>query len=585
MAGYEPGTAQTSRADGGSFCWGDPPARAIRATVPHDLWEDTDRGRNSNNMATDLHVYDTTLRDGAQQEGLSLSVNDKLAIARELDALGVGFIEGGWPGANPRDTEFFRRAATEVAFANAKLVAFGATRRANTTAAEDPQVRALLDAGTPVITLVAKSHLGHVRKALRTTGDENLAMIRDTIEFLRGEGREVFLDAEHFFDGYALDRDYAIEVLKTSATAGASVLALCDTNGGMLPNQVADVVADIRDVTGAGTHGSTGSRLGIHCHNDTGCAVANSMAAVDAGARHVQGTVNGYGERTGNANIITVVANLQLKRGIPLLPPQTLEEATRISHTISEITNVAPYSRQPYTGSSAFAHKAGLHASAIKVDPDLYQHEDPRHVGNDMRMLVSDMAGRASIELKGKELGFDLSDRELVGRVVERVKELEHAGYTFDAADASFELLLRREVNGARDAFWQTESWRVIMDSQAGGGGSSEATVKVKAGGQRLVSVGEGNGPVNALDKALRQCLVQVYPALDTMTLVDFRVRILESAHGTDAITRVTIETANSDCTWQTIGVASNLVEASWQALVDSYTYGLLRAGVGRQNC
>ena len=317
----------------------------------------------------DLHVYDTTLRDGAQQEGLNLSVSDKLAIARALDDLGVGFIEGGWPGANPKDTEFFARAQRELDLRNATLAAFGATRRAGGKAADDVLVRALLDSGAPVVTLVAKSHTRHVEQALRTTLAENLAMIRDTVSFLRGEGRRVFVDAEHFFDGYRLDRDYALECVRAAAESGAEVIALCDTNGGMLPGQVADVVRDVLDGTAA--------RIGIHCHNDTGCAVANSMAAVEAGATHVQGTVNGYGERTGNANILTVVSNLQIKQGREVVAPERLKEATRIAHAISEVTNVPPYSRQPYVGSSAFAHKAGLHASALKVDPDLYQHTDP----------------------------------------------------------------------------------------------------------------------------------------------------------------------------------------------------------------
>ena len=342
--------------------------------------------------ASDLHVYDTTLRDGAQQEGLNLSVVDKLAIARHLDELGVGFIEGGWPGANPKDTEFFQRAQHELVLQNATLAAFGATRRAGSKAADDPLVRALLASGAPVVTLVAKSHVRHVEEALRTTREENLAMIRDTVSFLHGEGRRVFLDAEHFFDGYAADRAYALEAVRVAAEAGAEVVALCDTNGGMLPPQVQDVVADVL--------ASTSARLGIHCHNDTGCAVANSLAAVEAGASHVQGTVNGYGERTGNADILTVVSNLQLKAGHEVVAPERLRDATRLAHAISEVTNVPPYSRQPYVGSSAFAHKAGLHASALKVDPNLYQHTDPSAVGNGMRTLVSDMAGRASIQLK-----------------------------------------------------------------------------------------------------------------------------------------------------------------------------------------
>ncbi len=522
---------------------------------------------------SDLHVYDTTLRDGAQQEGLNLSVSDKLAIAAHLDELGVGFIEGGWPGANPKDTEFFARARGELALRNATLAAFGATRRVGGRAATDPLVRALVDSGAPVVTLVAKSHVRHVETALRTTLQENLEMVRDTVAFLAGEGRRVFLDAEHFFDGYAADRAYALEVIRAAMESGAEVVALCDTNGGMLPDQVADVVADAVS--------STSARVGIHCHNDTGCAVANSMAAVDAGATHVQGTINGYGERTGNADLLTVVSNLQIKRGLPLLEAGRLREATRIAHSISEITNVPPYSRQPYVGASAFAHKAGLHASAIRIDPDLYQHTDPVHVGNDMRMLVSDMAGRASIELKGRELGYDLSgDDELLSRVLGKVKALELRGYTFDAADASFELLLRREVEGKGLDFFAVESWRVITDARGEDSALSEATVKLVAGGERVVATGEGNGPVNALDHALRQALSPAYPELAKFELIDYRVRILDAAHGTDAVTRVLIETSDGATSWETIGVAGNILEASWQALVEGVTYGLARAAV-----
>ena len=420
---------------------------------------------------------------------------------------------------------------------------------------------------------MAKSHLRHVETALRTTGAENLAMVRDTVSFLRDEGRRVFLDAEHFFDGYLIDRAYALEVLRTAAEAGAEVVALCDTNGGMLPPQVGDVVADVL--------GATGVRLGIHCHNDTGCAVANSLAAVAAGASHVQGTINGYGERTGNADLLTVVSNLQLKQGHEVLPPGRLPEATRIAHAISEVTNVPPYSRQPYVGASAFAHKAGLHASAIRIDPDLYQHTDPAGVGNDMRMLVSDMAGRASIELKARELGYDLGGQdELLTRIVTRVKDLELQGYTFDAADASFALLLRGEVLGQRLSYFDVESWRVITDSVGAGEALSEATVKLVAADRRVVATGEGNGPVNALDHALRQALTTAYPEIDKLELIDFRVRILDAAHGTDAVTRVLIETSDGTTSWETVGVAPNIVEASWLALVDGITYGLLRQKV-----
>ncbi|WP_370247086.1 citramalate synthase [Nocardioides sp.] len=519
----------------------------------------------------DFHVYDTTMRDGAQQEGLNLSVADKLTIARLIDGLGVGYIEGGWPGANPKDTEFFRRAADELDLRHARLAAFGATRKAGVAAADDPQIAALRESGASVVTLVGKSHDRHVELALRTTLAENLAMVGDSIAHLVAEGREVFLDAEHFFDGFRRNRDYALEVVRTAAEAGASVIALCDTNGGMLPDWVGEIVADVI--------ASTGARVGIHAHNDTGCAVANSLAAVQAGATHVQGCINGYGERTGNADLVAVVANLQLKLGRTVVPAELLRESTRIAHAVADVTNFPPASRQPYVGTSAFAHKAGLHASAIKVDPDLYQHMDPTGVGNDMRLLVSDMAGRASIELKGKELGFDLSgDRDLVTRVTDRVKILEQRGYTFEAADASFELLLTEEVEGVRPAYVEVESWRVITENRAGVEDAvSEATVKLKAAGVRYVVTGEGNGPVNALDSALRQAIGQAFPEVAKFELIDYKVRILDQGHGTDAVTRVLIETSDGVSSWVTVGVGANVIEASWEALLDGLTYGLRR--------
>ncbi|MFL6021939.1 MAG: citramalate synthase [Marmoricola sp.] len=520
------------------------------------------------NTTDAFHVYDTTLRDGAQQEGLNLSVADKLAIARHIDGLGVGFIEGGWPGANPKDTEFFAKARAELTLKNAQLAAFGATRRAGIKAADDPLVAALRESGAPVVTLVAKSHDRHVELALRTTLEENLAMVRDTVSHLTAEGQRVFLDAEHFFNGYRDNRDYALEVLRVAFEAGAEVAALCDTNGGMLPNWVSDVVDDVVS--------SSGGRIGIHAHNDTGCAVANSLAAVDAGATHVQGCINGYGERTGNADLINVVANLELKLDRRVLPAGLLRDATRIAHAVAEVTNVPPSSRQPYVGVSAFAHKAGLHASAIKVDPNLYQHMEPEGVGNDMRLLVSDMAGRASIELKGRELGFEL-DAEVIVDVTAKVKEMEQRGYTFDAADASFELLLAEQVEGTRPSYFSIESWRVITDSSAGAEAGSEATVKLMAGGERLVMVGEGNGPVNALDHALRQAIEQLYPEIVKFELIDYKVRIVDQGHGTDAITRVLIETSDGESSWVTVGVGHNVIEASWEALIDGLTFGLRR--------
>ena len=520
-----------------------------------------------------FHIYDTTLRDGAQQEGLNLSVHDKMTIAKHLDDLGVGFIEGGWPGANPRDTEFFARVAKEMKFKNAQFVAFGATRRPNVKAADDEQVRALLDSQAPIITVVAKSHDRHVDLALKTSLDENLAMVRETIALMVQEGRRVFLDAEHFFDGYRANKAYALEVVRVAMEAGADVAALCDTNGGMLPTEIADVVADALAVTGA--------RVGIHCHNDTGCAIANSLAAIDAGATHVQGTLNGYGERTGNADLVSIIANLELKYKKPVLPAGHLQEAFRISHAVAEVTNIAPSPRQPYVGISAFAHKAGLHASAIKVDPALYQHTEPEFVGNDRRMLVSDMAGRASVELKSQEMGIDVSsDRELVGKVVERVKELEMRGYTFEAADASFELLLREAQAGEKVRFFTVLEWSTNVERRPDASVISRATVKIKARDKEFITAGEGNGPVNAIDNALRKGLESIYPELAALELTDYKVRILEGRQGTSAITRVLVETSDGEGEWTTVGVHENVIAASEMALEEAVTYGLLRKGI-----
>lgn len=522
-------------------------------------------------ISDSFHIYDTTLRDGAQQEGLNLSVHDKMTIARHLDDLGVGFIEGGWPGANPKDTEFFQLMKGEK-LKNSTFVAFGATRRPGVAAADDALLRALQDSGAPVVTLVAKSHDRHVELALRATLEENLAMIKDSIEFLHKGGQRVFLDAEHFFDGYRANRAYALEVVRTAATAGADVIALCDTNGGMLPDELAEVVHEVLAASSA--------RLGIHCHNDTGCAIANSLAAVAAGATHVQGTLNGYGERTGNADLVSIIANLQLKLKQQVLPTGRLEEAFRISHAVAEVTNVAPSARQPYVGVSAFAHKAGLHASAIKVDPALYQHEDPERVGNDMRMLVSEMAGRASVELKSQELGIDFGDdRAAIARIVERVKEMEARGFTFEAADASFELLLREEVEGKRPKYFTIESWETTVDQNPDRTVTSRASVVVNAKGKKIESTGTGNGPVNAIDNALRNGLENIFPEIKGLELTDYKVRILEGRLGTGAVTRVLVETSDGNGEWSTVGVHENVIAASAMALEDALTYGLLRKG------
>jgi 2-isopropylmalate synthase len=521
-------------------------------------------------MLTDgFHVFDTTLRDGAQREGITYSVADKLAVARLLDQVGVGFIEGGWPGALPKDTEFFARAADgELVLKNAVLVAFGATRKAGVRVEDDPQVRALLDSRAPVVTLVAKSDVWHVERALRTTLEENLAMVRDTVAYLREQGRRVFLDCEHFFDGYKHDPDYGVRVLDAAAEAGADVGVLCDTNGGMLPMGVHATVHAVRR--------RTGIRLGIHTQDDTGCAVANTLAAVDAGATHAQGTANGYGERAGNADIFAVIGGLVTKMGLDVLPDGCLAEMVRVSHAMAEIANLAPNTHQPYVGSSAFAHKAGLHASAIKVSPELYNHLDPAVVGNDQRILVTEMAGRASVELKSRELGVDVTSRpDVVGKVVDRVKQREAEGWSYEAADASFELLLREELDGATTPF-SVESYRVIVERRDDGSLVSEATVKLHAGGQRVISTDEGNGPVNALDRALRSALETAYPRLAELELTDYKVRILPGRHGTDAVTRVLVETSDGHREWTTVGVHGNVIEASWLALSDAVRYGLL---------
>lgn len=558
--------------------------------------------RRPSPLGDDFHVFDTTLRDGAQREGISYSVADKLAVAGLLDELGVGFIEGGWPGAMPKDTEFFARALAggELSLRSAQLVAFGATRKAGVRVQDDPQVRALLDSRAPVITLVAKSDVRHVERALRTTREENLAMVADTVRYLTEHGRRVFLDCEHFFDGYRADRDYGLRVAEAAAGAGADVVVLCDTNGGMLPMGLGRVVAEVAERSGV--------RLGIHCQDDTGCAVANTVAAVEAGATHVQCTANGYGERAGNADLFAVVGNLVTKLDRPVLPDGGLADMLRVSHAIAELANIAPDTHQAYVGASAFSHKAGLHASAIKVDPELYNHLDPERVGNAQHILITEMAGRASVELKARELGIDLTERPaVVGRIVDEVKRREAAGWSYEAADASFELLIRAEldrvepraesgngeVEGGEPAAgrpFRLESYRVIVESDLFAAGpaeppvvNSEATVKVHVGGRRVIATAEGNGPVNALDSALRAAVVEQYPELNNVELTDYKVRILAGNAGTDSITRVLVTSADQGPRgpreWTTVGVHANVVEASWQALVDALLYASARGG------
>jgi 2-isopropylmalate synthase len=531
-----------------------------------------------------VDIFDTTLRDGAQFEGISLSVEDKLRVAEQLDWLGVRWIEGGYPQANPRDAEFFRRAPRDLHLDTATLVAFGSTRRPAGKVDVDPTLAALVECGVSTACIVGKSWDFHVTEALGTSLDEGVAMVGESVRFLRAQGLRVFFDAEHFFDGYKANAEYGLRVLEAAATEGAEVLVLCDTNGGSLPHEVQRIVGEVVAYFGAER------QIGIHTQNDSGCAVANSVAAVVAGATHLQGTVNGYGERTGNANLMTCIPNLQLKLGMRCLPDERLDRLTAVSRHVAELVNLPPHSADPYVGASAFAHKGGLHTSALgKVGGASYEHVDPALVGNHTRVLVSDLGGRSGMALKAKEFGVDLDARG-AAELSDRLKHLEADGYQFEAADASLELLMR-EAEGWRQPYFQLEGYRVTTyHRNAVRGGApiedgesiidTEATVKVWVGDERLVAVGEGNGPVNALDAALRSVLTERYPQLDRIHLTDFKVRVLEGAAATGAVVRVLIDSADGDRTWSTIGVSENVIEASWQALVDSLVYGLLKAGV-----
>lgn len=517
-----------------------------------------------------VEIFDTTLRDGLQVEGVSATVEDKLRIAEQLDRLGIAYIEGGWPGANPKDIEFFQRAGRELRLGTSTLVAFGSTRRPAGKVDEDATLRNLVEAGTEAVCIVAKSWDYHVLNALNTTLDEAVAMIADSVEFLRGHGRRVMVDAEHFFDGYKRNPEFALRALEAAVLQGASHLVLCDTNGGSLPHEVEAIVADVK------AHFRDDAVLAIHCHDDTGCAVANAMAAVRSGVRQVQGCMNGLGERTGNTNLTTVIPNLQLKMGFDVLPEGRLAELTSVSHHIAELLNRPMNPQAPYVGASAFAHKAGLHVSAIARAKDAYEHVDPETVGNRTRFVVSEMAGRATITMKADELDLSL-DGAAVNHVIDELKRLEHEGYHFEAADASLELLMRR-AGGWNQEFFTVESMRVITDELPNGAFTTEATVKLWIGEQRSVHTAEGNGPVNAIDQALRAALVPHYPALADIHLTDYKVRILDGATATGAVTRVLLDATDGRRTWTTIGVSPNIIEASWQALAESIVYGLLQS-------
>lgn len=519
-----------------------------------------------------VEIYDTTLRDGSQREGIAYSCDDKLRIARRLDEMGVAFIEGGWPGSNPKDVELFERARDEQ-WTHATLTAFGSTRRANVAPEDDAQLRALLEAGTPACTVFGKSWTLHVDEVLRTTPDENLRMIEDSVRYLQSEGRRVVYDAEHFFDGYAADAAYALETLRAAARGGAEVVVLCDTNGGTLPWELGRVAREVRDGLG-------NTPLGVHAHNDAECAVANSLAAVRAGARHVQGTINGYGERCGNANLCAIVPSLDLKMGFRCLPEGQLAELSELSRFVAEVANLTPDDHMAYVGRSAFAHKGGVHVSAMRRNEQSYQHVEPELVGNRSRVVVSELSGRANVLSKAEELGVQLDGEET--EILDYIKKTESEGFSYEAAEASIALMVHRRAKAYEPPF-RVVDFQSTSGRRVGTDTFAEATVKVAVGDRTLHTAAEGNGPVNALDAALRKALEPMFPELEHIHLADYKVRILEGADGTGATTRVLIDHSDDESrSWSTVGASSNIIEASLQALVDGIEQGLLQMGVTR---
>ncbi len=515
-----------------------------------------------------LIVYDTTLRDGAQSEGINFSAIDKIKIAQRLDEFGVDYIEGGWPGSNPKDMEFFSR-AREIEWQHAKIAAFGSTRRVKATVREDKNIRLLLEADTPVVTIFGKTWDLHVTDGLRTTLEKNLELISDSVAYLKDQGKEVIYDAEHFFDGFAANPEYALKTLKAAENAGADCLVLCDTNGGNLPHTIIEM---IKTVQNAGFK----TELGIHAHNDSDVAAANSLVSLQRDVMHVQGTMNGYGERCGNANLCSVIPNAALKLDIPLRPELNLKHLTSLSRYISETANLQHRENAAFVGNSAFAHKGGIHVSAVQRNRRTYEHIVPEEVGNHQRVLVSDQAGQSNVVQKAQEMGLTLSDKDDVRQVVERLKELEHLGYQFEDANGSFEVLIRK-TTGRHKSFFELLGARVTIDKHETGELYSEAVVKVRVDGTIEHTASEGHGPIDALDKALRKALEPFYPTLQDMRLVDYKVRVLESQEGTAAKVRVFIETDDDNMVWGTVGVSENIIEASWQALVDRITYKLMR--------
>ncbi|MFN3974001.1 MAG: citramalate synthase [Dehalococcoidia bacterium] len=521
-------------------------------------------------------LYDTTLRDGTQQEGISLSVEDKLRITQQLDAFGIPYIEGGWPGSNPKDAEYFAR-VRHLPLSQATIVAFGSTRKAHTPVEQDTNIRALLEAGTPVVTLVGKTWDLHVTHVLETSLEENLAMLRESIAYLRGNGRRVFFDAEHFFDGWKANRAYALRCVQVAAEAGAEYVVLCDTNGGSLPHEVADIVQAVRKAVPV--------PLGVHTHNDGELAVANALAGVLAGATQVQGTINGYGERCGNANLVSLIPALQLKMGIRVVSEGALGQLTRLARWVSEVANTPLNPSQPYVGSRAFVHKAGLHASAVVKVEESYQHVPPEKVGNSKRIIVSELAGRGNVLYKLQEVGLPV-DAQDARRILEAVKEKEAKGFQYEEAEASFELLVRRGLPGYRSPF-ELVDFLVVVEKRRrtpenGGDLLAEATVKVRVNGEVLHTAAEGNGPVNALDNAIRKALLAFYPQLQGVRLVDYKVRVVDQGSGTGASVRVLMESTDGQRTWRTVGASTNIIEASWLALQDSLEWWILHRGLAQ---
>jgi 2-isopropylmalate synthase len=520
-------------------------------------------------MSKLVTIYDTTLRDGTQGEGISFSSADKVRIAERLDAFGVHYVEGGWPGSNPKDMEFFSAAAGRK-FKHARIAAFGSTRRARTKCKDDPQIDMLVKAQTPVVTMVGKTWSLHVREVIRTSPEENLAMIGDSVRYFKAMGKEVIYDAEHFFDGYKDDPRYSLATLQAAQDAGVDMVVLCDTNGGSMPGEIARITAEVVKAMKCA--------VGIHTHNDSGVGVANALAAVEAGATQVQGTMNGYGERTGNCNLTTVIPCLVLKMGVPCISKENVRHLRELSLFIDDLANVRPDIRQPFVGATAFAHKGGIHVNAVEKVARSYEHIEPESVGNRRRVLVSDLSGRSNILMKAHELGMDLSkDTPQVREILQQLKQQEHAGYEYEAADGSFHILVQKLLKKHRP-FFKLLAYRVIMDRHgAGDHHIVEASVKLDVNGEIVHTVAEGDGPVNALDNALRAALMKFYPSIRQVQLVDYKVRIIDSAAGTAAKTRVIIESTDGADTWGTVGVHDNIIEASWEALVDSVEYKLFK--------